>query len=320
MRLPTHLSERHQLALKWFFDRAGEEVAWPQPLEDDILLATKAKGIYKPSWSKYAISIRQSLVGPYPDKSPIFRTDGTWSYLYFQENDDPDLRDNEYTNIGLMNCIQDQVPVGVFIQTKGKPGPRYRIMGIAIPTRWTNGYFLFEGVSPLPLYVREKVTPYLTATSDDLNQLLTETETALNLANGFDPTNLADSRERVVAGIIRRRGQPAFRQALIQAYSGRCAITQFDAIDALEAGHILPYRGIQTSVVSNGLLLRADVHTLFDLGQIAVDPNTMTVVLKNHLQETRYSTLNGISLYLPDNRALHPDMQALAMHRAWAGI
>ncbi|MBC8139280.1 MAG: HNH endonuclease [Fibrella sp.] len=219
-----------------------------------------------------------------------------------------------------MNCIQDQVPVGVFIQPKGKPGPRYRILGIALPVRWTNGYFLFEGDSPLPLHIRETVTPYLTATPDDLTQLLTETEIALNLANVFDPTNLADSREKVVAAILRRRGQPAFRQSLIQAYSGRCAITQFDAIDALEAGHILPYRGIQTSVVSNGLLLRADVHTLFDLGQIAVDSDTMTVVLKNHLQKTKYSTLSGSSLHLPDNRALHPDMQALAMHRAWAGI
>src|SRR5258708_5962168 len=59
-------------------------------------LASKAKGIYKPEWTKYALSIRQSLLSPYPDQDPIVRSDGTWSYLYFQENIDPNARDLAY--------------------------------------------------------------------------------------------------------------------------------------------------------------------------------------------------------------------------------
>ena len=76
-----------------------------------------------------------------------------------------------------------------------------------------------------------------------------------------------------------RRGQPAFRAALLAAYGGRCAITGCDVEDVLEAAHISPYSGPSSSHASNGLLLRADIHTLFDCGLVAFDPKTREVVL-----------------------------------------
>jgi len=45
----------------------------------------------------------------------------------------------------------------------------------------------------------------------------------------------------------------------------------------LEAAHIKPYRGKTDSHLENGLLLRADLHTLFDLNLIGVEPDTLTV-------------------------------------------
>jgi putative restriction endonuclease len=115
-----------------------------QTTEGKTLLATKAKGIYKPAWSIYALSVRESLKGRYPDREPVYRTDGTWSYRYFQENRSVTARDDEFTNRGMLACSRDGVPVGVLRQVKPKPHPTYRILGLATVVSWDNGYFTLE--------------------------------------------------------------------------------------------------------------------------------------------------------------------------------
>ena len=62
-RLPDH----HREALLWFAQNAGTEVSWPDPLSGGTLLATRAKGIYKPAWTEYALSVRTTLDSPYSD-------------------------------------------------------------------------------------------------------------------------------------------------------------------------------------------------------------------------------------------------------------
>src|SRR5690348_2491081 len=98
----SDLPEIHALALQWFVDNCGTEQLWPQPLKGSILLASKAKGIYKPKWSEYALSIRHSIQSPYKDRLPSVQQNGEWTYLYFQENTDISARDKEYTNRGLL--------------------------------------------------------------------------------------------------------------------------------------------------------------------------------------------------------------------------
>jgi hypothetical protein len=138
------LTPQHRRALRWFIEHEGTEQPWT-PSIDDILQVTKAKGIYKPNWMEYALSVRQVLRGPYPDHDPIYRSDGTWLYRYFQEGDDPADKDKYYTNRALMACIRDRVPVGVLRQVSGKPAVRYHVLGIARVTDWRDGYFLLEG-------------------------------------------------------------------------------------------------------------------------------------------------------------------------------
>ncbi|MBE2321408.1 HNH endonuclease, partial [Solirubrobacter sp. CPCC 204708] len=75
-----------------------------------------------------------------------------------------------------------------------------------------------------------------------------------------------------LTAVAQRRGQSTFRNQLLEAYDLRCAITGSNAVAVLEAAHICPYRGDHTNRVDNGLLLRADIHTLFDLGLIWVTP------------------------------------------------
>jgi len=127
----------------------------------------------------------------------------------------------------------------------------------------------------------------------------------------FDANNLADARKRLMLEVVQRRGQAAFRRRLIESYDRRCAVTACDAVDALEAAHIVAYRGPATQHVRNGLLLRADIHSLFDLGLLSICPNTLTVHLAPGLRSSSYSELQGKKLRLPSDPGSQPDREAL---------
>ncbi|HUZ56031.1 MAG TPA: HNH endonuclease [Streptosporangiaceae bacterium] len=77
------------------------------------------------------------------------------------------------------------------------------------------------------------------------------------------PGSACTSRSSPVAA---RQDSPA---ALMAAYSGRCAVTGCTVQAVLEAAHLRPYRGPDSNVTGNGLLLRADIHTLLDLQLLA---------------------------------------------------
>lgn len=129
-----------------------------------------------------------------------------------------------------------------------------------------------------------------------------------------------DLRERAVRAIALRQGQPAFRSALLDAYNSTCAVTAYRVRETLEAAHISPYLGTHTNVVSNGLLLRADVHTLFDKYLLTVDP-AYRVRVSPTLMATPYRELHGSRLaVLPSERQARPSTQALQQHHercAW---
>lgn len=303
------LAENHRRALQWFIDHADTEQSWPSALEGNLLLVTKAKGIFKPNWSDYALSVRQVLNSPYPDRDPIMRSDGTWVYQYYQEGDKPHLRDQAYTNRSLMACWRDKIPVGVMRQKQGKPHVRYNILGLALVAGWEEGYFFFEGFSPAGIS-RGKGPQ---AEIDIILSVGTEAEI-------FDPKDVLDARMRTLASIVRRQGQKEFRQALLDAYIGKCAISKCTVTDALEAAHIVPYLGPKTNHISNGLLLRADLHILFDIGKIAIDTKSMTVVIAPELKQTDYLQFDKVKIYLPNDKHKQPSIEALDQHRSWAGL
>lgn len=131
----------------------------------------------------------------------------------------------------------------------------------------------------------------------------------------FDPTDTLDARKKTISAIVCRRGQKLFWKSLMQAYSGRCAITGCDCVDVLEAAHIVGFKDERTNHVTNGLLLRGDIHTLLDLGLITINSN-YTVVLDASLMEGSYRCLAGRKLALPEDPQLYPDTMALALARA----
>lgn len=84
--------------------------------------------------------------------------------------------------------------------------------------------------------------------------------------------------------IARRRGQKKFRAALLTKF-GKCIITGSKCEAVLEACHIKPYAETRQHEVDNGLLLRSDIHTLFDLGLVAINPKTMTIWVNSRIAE-----------------------------------
>lgn len=137
----------------------------------------------------------------------------------------------------------------------------------------------------------------------------------------FHPDDVQDERDRRLIETAVREGQDQFRLELLRAYGEKCAITEYDAVETLQAAHIYPYRGPATNRVSNGLLLRSDIHILFDRGAIAIDESWYRVLVKPHLQVTTYGLdLNGRRLLLPKRRADRPSTAALRAHREWAGL
>lgn len=144
-------------------------------------------------------------------------------------------------------------------------------------------------------------------------EALTDAQELADTDGTFNPVNIEDARKRAERSIVLRRGQSEFRRSLLEAYKGHCAITGCDAKQALEAAHIIPYSDDNTNHPSNGLLLRADVHTLFDLHLITVDPETMKVIVAPSLYSTYYSKFDGREL--SEDVASLLSTEALKQHR-----
>ena len=86
-----------------------------------------------------------------------------------------------------------------------------------------------------------------------------------------EPTTVAVSDRYGDSYLTRPRlGQGAFRVLVTDAYQRRCAITGEKTLPVLNASHIKPYSQEGPHEVRNGLLLREDLHTLFDRGYLTV--------------------------------------------------
>ncbi len=126
------------------------------------------------------------------------------------------------------------------------------------------------------------------------------------------PSQAAGKTERMIR---ERPGQVKFRRELKLVYGHRCCITGCSVTEALEGAHIDPYQGPESDHVQNGLLLRSDIHTLFDKHLIGINPNSLTVNIAIRARESKdYQSLNGIQIHLPADSSHHPDRAALERH------
>lgn len=144
---------------------------------------------------------------------------------------------------------------------------------------------------------------------------ITEIEKETNLLNQnnyYTPKTHKIAQKQILTSIAQRRGQPKFREGLQIAYNNCCAITGCDAEQALEAAHIIPYCKTENNDISNGLLLRADIHTLFDLNLIAIEPETHKIHLARSLHDSSYyDEIKDKYVILPENKFYRPKQEAL---------
>lgn len=129
------------------------------------------------------------------------------------------------------------------------------------------------------------------------------------------PKDSDDARKIIAEVIASRRGQRKFRRNLLEAYGSKCLITGPNTEEILEAAHIRAYSTGGAFDVSNGLLLRADIHTLFDLGLIAIDTKDLTVITHSSLKDTSYREYEGQPLLISHDSPYRPDREALDEHR-----
>jgi len=115
-----------------------------------------------------------------------------------------------------------------------------------------------------------------------------------------------------------RLGQGAFRVLVTDIYGRRCAVTQERTLPALDAAHIRPYSDGGEHEAKNGLLLRRDIHSLFDAGYVTVSPELHFEVSRRIREEfdngKHYYALHGQRIIAPEQVGQRPDPGALAWH------
>ncbi len=305
-------------AYQWFVDH--QNAVGPRPYGNhapeglEIKLAAE-RGIHKPGGFQYVISITSTLNNTYSSDHLHHLNDDTWvlQYCAHRQNSGKTAGSPEY-NRALVRCLEHGLPVGVFIK-EGTVG--YRCLGLAFVERFNSQTDMFwlhgpvgsagpdDGLSPVSKHDREQLTEEWNDGQTPQNWF----DEITAEGSGLDDE---DDRERKMAHVVRRKQQGIFRKNLLDAYQGRCAISQFDAEPSLQAAHICSYLGQKSQFVSNGLLLRADLHLLFDQQLIGIDPDTCKIHVGAPIRSTKYAELDGRSLCLPKKEEQRPSPIRLA--------
>lgn len=111
-----------------------------------------------------------------------------------------------------------------------------------------------------------------------------------------------------------REGQAEFRKRLVAHYGAVCMVTGTAQAGVIDAAHIVPYNGAATNLLSNGLLLRKDIHALFDAGLLTIGPD-LVVYVGAGVEDPFYRSLDGKELAL----TVAPRMSKEALRRRLAG-
>jgi putative restriction endonuclease len=119
--------------------------------------------------------------------------------------------------------------------------------------------------------------------------------------------------------ILPRLGQGLFRIVVTDVYDKRCAVTGERTLPVLDAAHIKPYEIVQKHEVWNGLLVRSDLHRLFDRGYVSVDPATRRLAVSKRIKDEfengrDYYKLEGTSIREPNAPWARPNSENLEFH------
>lgn len=129
---------------------------------------------------------------------------------------------------------------------------------------------------------------------------------------GFNLLN--EPREDYRSLLKQRRGQGEFKGKILKAYNNKCCISGEACPELLEAAHIQPYSSINSNHVQNGILLRVDLHRLYDNGLIFIDKDYI-VHISSRIKTAMYHMFNGVQIMLPKDMDCYPLKESLELRR-----
>ncbi len=290
-------------------ERFREQLLWLRTNYDTVVDSARLgrlvqgfrsqKGIYKPSGSPYALWVRQTLRGVYPDEDPHYLPDGSWTYRYSPEGRGGRIDMKLDTNQALLRSIEDRVPLGVMRQVTSRAGPRaYEVLGLAYVEKFDGTHFVLRGEAiswtelPVPDEAQAPFRPF------------------------------EEGPDRLAPQLRRLRDQ-RFGIAVRKAYHEKCSLCEVGyrvhgRVLGVEAAHIIPVGDRGTSGdVRNGMLLCSNHHILFD--ELAWTPDEDLRVLVVDDEDFRRSAAANCVLNwegkklpnLPESSQLRPATEAL---------
>lgn len=149
-----------------------------------------------------------------------------------------------------------------------------------------------------------------------LQGVLEENGTLAIAARAVLETEAVVAEGKRVEQVLRviRDGQADFRKRLVAHYGAVCMVTGTAHASVIDAAHIVPYNGPSTNALSNGLLLRKDIHALFDAGLLTIGPD-LVVYVGSGVEDDYYRSLDGKELTL----SATPKMSKEALRQRLAG-
>ncbi len=158
------------------------------------------------------------------------------------------------------------------------------------------------------------------STDEREGRALWDAVTATNVSDMGAKPGVADEQRRYGEPtlVTPRLGQGAFRISVTDAYNRACAVSGGRVLPALDAAHIRAYGSDGSHEVSNGLLLRRDIHSVFDAGYVTIDEQLRFVVSDRVRTDfnngNEYRRLHGTLVTVPASPRFQPDRAALRWH------
>jgi putative restriction endonuclease len=253
-------------------------------------LMNPQRGIFKPQQMRFLLSIKTVFPKPgakvwYDDQREVHRQifEGEETIEYAFMGHDPDAADNRW----LREALENRIPIIYFL-------------GIAPG--------LYEAI--LPAFI----------SGWDAKALKAQVAFGVPDQEVLAPPENALERRYALRAVKQRLHQATFREAVISAYNGRCALSGLPELLLLDAAHIIADKDERFGqpVVPNGIPLSKIHHAAFDSHLIGIDPDYRLHVSdrlleqKDGLMLDALKRLHGGTIHLPDRIRDHPDRERLA--------
>jgi hypothetical protein len=288
-----------------FFQKTGASVAGVERVHNLV------EGIFKPAWSRYALSVVSMMTSRYGDQV-YFNPDRTWWINYSPKAGGMDLA----VNASLVLCMTDHQPLLVLRQASdknSKEGSHYRLLGLGFIEHFDVGSDLFRIRG---LQWSEVGALLGIGLSDDL------LETALRLES-LEAWSPFVAEDRAVYQVSRQKRDAAFREIVLGNYSQTCAVTgqRFQSPSHVEAdgAHIIGKEVRGTDDPRNGIALSKSVHWAFDAGVFTIS-DQFEVVINPKARAANIASfplldMDRKQIRLPKDGYYWPHPEALAWHR-----